>query len=55
MKQPEDHWYEFGPFRISQSERLLRRGADVIPLPPKAVDTLLVLAANFGRAVEKPS
>ncbi len=53
MKQPEKHLYEFGPFRIEQSERLLRRGAEVIPLAPKAVDTLLVLASSGGRVVEK--
>ncbi|HEX7961164.1 MAG TPA: winged helix-turn-helix domain-containing protein, partial [Terriglobales bacterium] len=52
MKQ-EKHLYEFGPFRIDQRERLLRRGADVIPLAPKAIETLLVLASSGGRVVEK--
>jgi TolB-like protein/Tfp pilus assembly protein PilF len=53
MKQPEKHSYEFGPFRIEQGERLLRRGTEVIPLAPKAVETLLVLASSGGRVVEK--
>src|SRR5512136_583438 len=53
MKQPEKHLYEFGPFRIEQGERLLRRGTEVIPLAPKAVETLLVLASSGGRVVEK--
>src|SRR5580704_14327548 len=47
------HLFEFGPFRIDRTERLLRRGSDVIPLTPKAIETLLVLAANGGRVVEK--
>jgi TolB-like protein/Tfp pilus assembly protein PilF len=53
MKQPEKHLYEFGPFRIEQGERLLRRGTEVIPLTPKAIETLLVLASSGGRVVEK--
>lgn len=32
---------------------MLRRGAEVIPLSPKAIETLLVLAASGGRVVEK--
>ena len=53
MQRQEINGFEFGPFRIDQRERLLRRGTDVIPLPPKALDTLLVLVASQGRAVEK--
>lgn len=53
MNHPGSQHFEFGPFRICPAERLLRRGEEVIPLPPKAIDTLLVLAANAGRAVEK--
>src|SRR5579863_9751134 len=53
MKQQEGNFYEFGPFRIDRRERLLRRGTDVISLPPKALDTLLVLLESQGRAVEK--
>ncbi len=51
MQQPDA--YEFGPFRIDRTERVLRRGAQVIALAPKAVETLFVLAANGGRVVEK--
>jgi TolB-like protein len=43
----------FGPFRIEKNERLLRRGTDVIPLPPKAVELLLVLVERRGEAVGK--
>ncbi|MEP6536808.1 MAG: tetratricopeptide repeat protein [Bryobacteraceae bacterium] len=34
-------------------ERLLLRSDEVIPLTPKAIDTLLVLLANPGRVLEK--
>src|SRR5437868_2939048 len=47
------HLYEFGPFRIDSVERLLFRGQEVIPLTPKAVDTLLALVSNRGRVLEK--
>jgi TolB-like protein/Flp pilus assembly protein TadD len=53
MGQQGKHLYQFGPYRIDRNERLLRRGADVIPLPPKAIETLLVLASSGGRVVEK--
>lgn len=45
--------YDFGSFRIDAAERVLRRDGEVIPLPPKAIDTLLVLASNSGRVVDK--
>ena len=53
MGRAERKVYELGPFRIDPSERLLRRGAKVIPLTPKAIETLLVLAESAGRVVEK--
>lgn len=45
--------YEFGPFRIDVAERILRCGAEVISLPPKAVETLLVLLESGGQAIAK--
>jgi TolB-like protein/Flp pilus assembly protein TadD len=45
--------YEFGPYRIDRGERLLRRGQEVVPLPPKAVDLLLALVERGGEVVEK--
>lgn len=47
------HFYEFGPFRIEESERLLRRGTEVVALPPKAADLLLALVERGGDAVHK--
>ena len=45
--------YEFGPFRVDLSERVLTKGHQVIPLTPKAFETLVVLVRNNGRIVEK--
>jgi len=45
--------YRFGPFLMDPRERLLRRGDVVLPLTPKAVDTLLALVEARGRLVEK--
>ena len=45
--------YEFGPFRLYASERLLLRDGQPVPLPPKVFDTLLTLIENSGRLLEK--
>src|SRR5262245_55197584 len=45
--------YEFGPFRLDPSERLLLRDGQNLPLTPKALEALLLLVANSGRVVEK--
>ena len=46
-------FYEFGPFRINVTERLLQRGDELVPLGPKVFDTLLILVENHGHVVEK--
>src|SRR5208282_3757526 len=46
-------FYEFGPFRLKPSERLLLRADQAIPLPPKAFDTLLLLEQNSGHVLSK--
>ena len=50
---PDIQGYEFGKYRIDAAERLLHRGDELISLPPKAIDTLLVLVVNAGRMVDK--
>jgi DNA-binding winged helix-turn-helix (wHTH) protein/tetratricopeptide (TPR) repeat protein/TolB-like protein len=47
------HFYEFGPYRIDPEERVLFRGQEPIPLPPKAFDTLLLLVDRSERVVLK--
>jgi len=46
-------FYEFGPFRLEPSERLLLRSSESVPLPPKAFDTLLLLVQNSGHVLSK--
>ena len=53
MEQPEGRVYEFGPFRYDPSQRLLFREGALVPLVPKAIDTLHVLLERRGRIVEK--
>jgi hypothetical protein len=43
--------FEFGPYRLNVPERLLLRGSDVLPLTPKAFDTLVLLVGHSGRLV----
>ena len=45
--------YEFGPFRLDPAERKLLRGSQIVPLTPKAFDTLLLLVRNSGHLLEK--
>jgi Tol biopolymer transport system component/DNA-binding winged helix-turn-helix (wHTH) protein len=50
--QPK-HSYEFGPFRLDVSERVLLREGRPVALTPKAIETLLVLVRNSGHIVDK--
>ncbi len=45
--------YEFGPFRLDPTERLLLRDGHPIPITPKAFDLLMVLVQRSGHLVEK--
>ena len=45
--------YTFGPFRLLPGERILRRGNQVLALPPKAFETLLLLVRNPGHLMRK--
>ena len=45
--------FEFGPFQMCPSERLLTKGSEAIPLTPKAFETLLLLVENAGHALDK--
>lgn len=53
MRETIKHYYEFGQFCLDVTERLLFRNNEHIPLPPKTVDTLLVLVENRGHVIEK--
>ncbi|MGD0871405.1 MAG: winged helix-turn-helix domain-containing protein [Bryobacteraceae bacterium] len=45
--------HHFGPFRYDTEQRLLFRDDEMVPLVPKAIDTLHVLLERRGRVVEK--
>src|SRR4029078_4572253 len=51
--EQNQYLYEFGPFRLDAQKRLLLREGEIVPLKPKAFDTLLVLVGNCGQVVEK--
>ena len=47
------HFYEFGPFRLDSAAPLLLRSGDLVPLPPKALDVLVVLVDKRGTLVSR--
>ena len=47
------HLYEFGSYRLDAVERVLRRYGQPVILPPKDLETLLVLVEKAGHIVEK--
>ena len=49
----ERHSYEFGPYRLVPSERLLLREGEPVALAPKAFETLVALVRRAGRLSEK--
>ena len=48
-----EHIYEFGLFRLVPAERQLLRDGQRVTLPPKALDTLVMLVQHNGHAVRK--
>ena len=50
---PTRRFYRFGSFRLDPGTRVLLRDGEVVRLPPKAIDTLLVLLESAGQPVEK--
>ena len=50
---PHNVVYEFGPYRLDRSKRVLTRDGESISLTPKATDILILLVANAGELVSK--
>jgi DNA-binding winged helix-turn-helix (wHTH) protein/TolB-like protein/Tfp pilus assembly protein PilF len=46
-------YYQFDLFRIDADKRVLLREGEVVPLKPKAFDTLLALVQHHGEVLEK--
>src|SRR5262245_62243338 len=53
MRQLTRHYYEFGPYRLETNERILLREGQLVPLTPKAFETLLALVESAGRILDK--
>jgi DNA-binding winged helix-turn-helix (wHTH) protein/TolB-like protein len=53
MDQSAGPVYGFGPFRYDAAQRLLFRDGELVPLMPKALETLQVLLDRRGRVVDK--
>src|SRR3982751_3589541 len=53
MSKQAGRIYAFGAFRLDASERVLLGERGVVPLTPKAFDTLLVLVENSGHVIGK--
>jgi DNA-binding winged helix-turn-helix (wHTH) protein len=53
MSDQGKRFYEFGPFRLDPLKRRMTRDGDVVPLTPKAFDTLLAFVRQSGRTIEK--
>jgi DNA-binding winged helix-turn-helix (wHTH) protein/TolB-like protein/Flp pilus assembly protein TadD len=45
--------YRFGPYRLDATDRLLYKGDQAVALPPKVMDTLLLLVTSNGRVLGK--
>jgi DNA-binding winged helix-turn-helix (wHTH) protein/TolB-like protein/Tfp pilus assembly protein PilF len=53
MSRQIKQFYEFGPFRIDPTERVLFREGKPVLLPPKIFETLLALVERSGQIVDK--
>src|SRR6185503_17710093 len=53
MPDSDNLTYEFGPYRLNLSQRVLTREGESVSLTPKASEILVRLVANAGRLVEK--
>ena len=53
MASNGSHCYRFGPYRLDATDRLLYKGAEHVPLPPKVFDTLLLFVTSSGRVLTK--
>ena len=53
MTPPSWKRYAFGPFELDADDRLLMQAGEIVPLTPKALDTLLILVERNGHVVSK--
>jgi Tol biopolymer transport system component/DNA-binding winged helix-turn-helix (wHTH) protein len=53
MERRQQYLYEFGPYRLDTTERLLLRDGERVALTPKVFETLVALVERRGHLVEK--
>ena len=53
IPRPIRHFYEFGDFRLDADRHRLIRDGEVVPLPPKAIEALIVLVQHPGKLLER--
>jgi len=53
MPENNAHGYEFGPYRLDMSQRVLTRSGAAVSLTPKATDLLTLLVSNAGQLVSR--
>lgn len=53
MNSAIDRYYEFGPFRLQPTKRLLLCDKTIVPLTAKVFDLLLLLVENSGALLER--
>jgi Tol biopolymer transport system component/DNA-binding winged helix-turn-helix (wHTH) protein len=53
MASQSKQLFSFGPYFLDTGERLLKRGDALVPLTPKALETLIALVRQGGRVLAK--
>jgi DNA-binding winged helix-turn-helix (wHTH) protein/thioredoxin-like negative regulator of GroEL len=53
LAEERPRYYQFGPFCLDGVDQQLFRYGEVVPLPPKTIETLLVLVQRHGQLVTK--
>lgn len=53
MYQVTTHFYRFSDFKFETEKRVLWRNHEMVPLPPRASEVLLLLLKNRGNLVER--
>src|SRR5438105_2807472 len=53
MSKRAKHFYEFGPFRLDVTERVLLHDGQALALTPKVFEILMALVQNSGHTMGK--
>jgi DNA-binding winged helix-turn-helix (wHTH) protein len=53
MSSDKNHLYQFDDYQLDAAERVLRRNGEIVHLPLKPFEVLLVLVKQHGRVVSK--